>query len=118
MLVLTRSQNESVVIGKDIRVRVIEIQGSKVKLGFDAPNHVRILRDELMEEGTQLTRLDHRFIDMCNELSDRKVVGVLPTNQNRELYQDKTDAELVYPVDLLGVSNVLCKIVHHPIYSE
>ena len=47
MLVLTRKIGEEVLIGDAIRVRVLEVQGNRVKLGFVAPDEVRFKRGEL-----------------------------------------------------------------------
>jgi len=47
MLVLTRKVNESVVIGNEVRVVVLETASGGVKLGFDAPPDVSIYREEL-----------------------------------------------------------------------
>ena len=51
MLVLTRRQDEAIVIGKDIIVRVLGVdKNGQVKLGIDAPRSVRILREELLSQ--------------------------------------------------------------------
>ncbi len=50
MLVLTRKIDEGIVIGENVRVTVLSIQGSEVKIGIDAPKQVRILRSELLAE--------------------------------------------------------------------
>jgi carbon storage regulator len=47
MLVLTRKLNETIIINGDIRVKVVGIRGNHVRLGIEAPPHVRILRSEL-----------------------------------------------------------------------
>ena len=47
MLVLTRKAGEKLVIGNDIVVTVVQIQGNKVRVSIDAPADVRILRGEL-----------------------------------------------------------------------
>lgn len=52
MLVLTRRPLQSIHIDKDIIVTVLEVKGDKVRLGFDAPKNVLILRDELIEPKT------------------------------------------------------------------
>lgn len=49
MLVLTRKKNESIIIGENIEVKVVEIRGDKVKLGFNAPEEVPIHRREVYE---------------------------------------------------------------------
>ena len=49
MLILTRKLNESVVINKNIEVRIIEIQKNQVKIGFSAPKEIEIYRKEVYE---------------------------------------------------------------------
>lgn len=50
MLVLTRKQNEGILIGNDIVITVINIEGDKIRLGIDAPKNVRVIREELLTE--------------------------------------------------------------------
>ncbi|MHB0886655.1 MAG: carbon storage regulator CsrA [Bacillota bacterium] len=50
MLVLTRKLKESIIIGDDIEVTVVEVKGDQVKLGISAPNHVSVHRREVYEE--------------------------------------------------------------------
>jgi carbon storage regulator len=50
MLVLTRSQNESVIIDGDIKVTVIGDSHGQVKLGIDAPDDVEIWREEIYQK--------------------------------------------------------------------
>lgn len=50
MLVLTREQDEVIVIGSDIEVKVLKIGGGKVKLGITAPEDVSIFREEVLED--------------------------------------------------------------------
>ena len=50
MLVLTRQEGESVMIGKDIEVSVQVIHGNQVKLGFEAPRNIPIVREEIVDE--------------------------------------------------------------------
>jgi carbon storage regulator len=50
VLVLTRSVGESVVIGDEVIVKVIEVRGDVVRLGVEAPAAVRIYREELYRE--------------------------------------------------------------------
>ncbi len=47
MLVLSRKQGEKVKLGDSILVTVIGVSGDKVRLGFQAPPEVLVLRDEL-----------------------------------------------------------------------
>jgi carbon storage regulator len=49
MLVLTRKAGESIVIGSDIRVTVLEMQGRQIRLGIEAPPDVSVHRGEVYE---------------------------------------------------------------------
>jgi carbon storage regulator len=50
MLVLSRRKGESIVIGDQVRVTVVEIHGRRVRLAIDAPAEVKVLRAELVDE--------------------------------------------------------------------
>lgn len=50
MLVLSRKQGEKIVIGPNITLVVVGVQGDRVRLGIDAPPEVPILREELRRE--------------------------------------------------------------------
>jgi carbon storage regulator len=47
MLVLTRKRKQSVILGDDIEIQVLEINGEQVRLGITAPASLRILRKEI-----------------------------------------------------------------------
>jgi carbon storage regulator len=47
MLILTRKVGEMIRIGDAVTVRVLEVRGSQVRLGIDAPTDVRIFREEV-----------------------------------------------------------------------
>ncbi len=49
MLVLSRKPNESIKIGDDIEIKIIEVKGDTVRIGIEAPKSVEILRGELVE---------------------------------------------------------------------
>lgn len=48
MLVLSRRAGESVVIGEDVTVSVLEVRGDVVRIGIDAPRSVAVHRAELL----------------------------------------------------------------------
>ncbi len=48
MLVLTRKVGQSIAVGDDIRISVIEIRGRQVRLGVEAPEETPILREEVL----------------------------------------------------------------------
>ncbi len=49
MLVLTRKRSEMIQIGDDIVIKVIKTAQGTVKLGIEAPAHVRVMRAELLD---------------------------------------------------------------------
>lgn len=50
MLVLKRKQNEKIRIGSDIVVNIISVSDHQVKIGIEAPDDVKILREEIYEK--------------------------------------------------------------------
>jgi len=58
MLVLTRKKFQRIIIGDSIEVKVLEIRGGKVKLGFQCPPEVSIRREEV-EKLAAPTESDH-----------------------------------------------------------
>lgn len=50
MLVLTRKSDESIKLGDDITITVVEIKGNSVRLGIKAPASLRIYRKELYDK--------------------------------------------------------------------
>jgi carbon storage regulator len=50
MLVLSRRAGESVVIGGDVTISVLEVRGDVVRIGIDAPRSVAVHRAELLEQ--------------------------------------------------------------------
>ena len=64
MLVLTRHCGEQIIIGGDIVITVVLVEGSKVRIGVEAPRSVRVDREEiharrLAENDGEAVRADH-----------------------------------------------------------
>ena len=49
MLVLTRKLGETIVIGDDIVIKVVDIHDKQIRLGIDAPTEISIFRGEIYE---------------------------------------------------------------------
>ncbi len=49
MLILTRKSGESIVVGDQIRVVVVEVKGRQVRLGVEAPDDMKIYRGEIFD---------------------------------------------------------------------
>ena len=50
MLVLTRQRDQSVIVGRQVEVKVVDIRGDKVRLGFIAPQEIEVDRKEVFEQ--------------------------------------------------------------------
>lgn len=80
MLVLSRHRDESIIIGDDIVVTVVDIRGDKVRLGIAAPIEISVHRQEVYEaiqrENRQASRLepqDARQIDRVAQPVRREI---------------------------------------------
>jgi carbon storage regulator len=49
MLVLSRKLNEKIVIDGGIVVTVVKIEGGQVRLGIEAPSHIKVFREEILD---------------------------------------------------------------------
>jgi len=50
MLVLSRKKGQSIIIGDNIEIAVVEIQGDTVRIGVNAPREVAVHRQEVFEQ--------------------------------------------------------------------
>ena len=62
MLVLSRQRDESIMIGDNIVITIVDIRGDKVRLGIDAPTEIPVHRQEVYEaiqrENQRASKLD------------------------------------------------------------
>jgi len=49
MLVLSRQRDETIMIGDDVQITVVDIRGDKVRLGITAPPHIAVHRKEVYD---------------------------------------------------------------------
>ena len=73
MLVLSRQRDETIMIGDEVEITVVDIRGDKVRLGINAPRTIHVHRKEVYEaiqrenadaarvQIEDLTRLDQQF---------------------------------------------------------
>lgn len=50
MLVLNRKPGESIILGDNIEIKILEVQDGKIKIGIEAPREINILRKEVYDE--------------------------------------------------------------------
>lgn len=58
MLILTRRVGEFILIGDEIEVVVCAVGFDEVRVGIDAPKHVKVLRGELRDKGSKALSFD------------------------------------------------------------
>jgi carbon storage regulator len=49
MLVLSRQRDETIMIGDEVEITIVDIRGDKVRLGINAPRHIQVHRKEVYE---------------------------------------------------------------------
>lgn len=49
MLVLSRQRDETIMIGDDVEITIVDIRGDKVRLGINAPRHIQVHRKEVYD---------------------------------------------------------------------
>ena len=78
MLVLSRQRDESIMIGDNIVVTIVDIRGDKVRLGINAPSEIPVHRQEVYEaiqrENLRASRLDPK---------DTQALGKQPVSRGR-----------------------------------
>ena len=62
-MVLQRKRNESIMIGDDVKIIVVDVRGDKVRLGIEAPASVAVHRQEVYEtiHHSQASLCSHEF---------------------------------------------------------
>ena len=83
MLVLTRQKNQTIVLGDDIKITIVDIDGDRVRVGIDAPKSLRIMRAEILEEVRQTNKeavqsnasLLRHIAQQGNQKSDKNETG-------------------------------------------
>jgi carbon storage regulator len=77
MLVLSRHRDESIMIGDDVVVTIVDIRGDKVRLGIEAPKHIPVHRQEVYEaiqrenrNASQIDPSDTKDVGQSNTSAD------------------------------------------------
>ncbi|MGB0599264.1 MAG: carbon storage regulator [Rubripirellula sp.] len=77
MLVLTRKAKEQILIGEDIKITIVRLQGNSVRIGIDAPREQRVIRGELEPSELESDPLDLAECESA-ELADQHRVFAHP----------------------------------------
>ncbi len=75
MLILTRKLGESIAIGDDIKITLLEIKGKQIKMGIDAPSSIAVHRGELyqliQEQNLRAAEFGSKDRDKLSDIWDR-----------------------------------------------
>lgn len=66
MLALSRKQGESIMVGSDIEITVLEVKGDQVKIGISAPKSVPVYRKEIYAQIQEANRESVASLDIEN----------------------------------------------------
>jgi carbon storage regulator len=76
MLVLTRALNETIMIGDDIEITIVDVKGEKVRLGIRAPSSVPVHRKEvylaIKQANIEAAQAAPRSLDDLQKLMDQR----------------------------------------------
>jgi len=85
MLILARKPNESIIIGDQIEVSVIDIKGDQVKLGINAPKSIKVYREEvyraIQRENIEAVKTRPDFLPSLD--------GLMPRSGSEEAGKDR-----------------------------
>jgi carbon storage regulator len=59
MLIVTRHAGERIMIGSDVTITILEVNGSQVRIGIDAPKSVAVHREEIFQRIKHERDLEH-----------------------------------------------------------
>lgn len=80
MLVLSRRENEVIMIGDQIKLMVVDIRGDRVRLGIEAPHWVSIHRQEIYE----IIQKERNLPCVANEVASEPPTGTTATKTTEQ----------------------------------
>jgi carbon storage regulator len=87
MLILTRKSEESVMVGNNIEIRILEVRGDQVRIGFTAPRDIAIYRKEVHEaiqaENAQAAGRGPQGLQQLGQSLGQELVGAFRSIKER-----------------------------------
>jgi len=97
MLVLSRQKDESIVIGDNIEITIVDVRGDKVRLGINAPREISVHRKEIYE-AIQREKAEERAAaknKVMNNRTGNNPVGIDGIDNINEVQESARTVELV-----------------------
>ncbi|MHB9292531.1 putative carbon storage regulator [Hollandina sp. SP2] len=79
MLILSRKVNEKIMIGENISISIIEIQGDHIRIGVDAPKTVKVFRQEVFDSIKSENKAAAESTSIFPELNFDTAAGIFDT---------------------------------------
>ena len=108
MLVLTRRIDESLIVGDDIKITVVKIDNTQIKLGIEAPKDVTIEREEVLKETNKERALSYTSNTINQSFHNNKGV-----NQMKKLFFVKLLPSVLNPCRYQYFFEVKAKAYFH-----
>ncbi len=80
MLVLSRKEEESIMIGENIEIKILSVKGDTVKIGIIAPPEMKIYRKEIFEE---IQKANLEALKSSKNIKDI-ILGAIKQNDKKE----------------------------------
>jgi carbon storage regulator len=95
MIVLSRKQNESIIINDDITIVVVEIRGDKVRLGVEAPKEMFVHRGEVYQaiRGSKEDRTRSLIQDLQRQIRELESQNEMTQNRIQELQRKVSELQ-------------------------
>jgi carbon storage regulator len=98
MLVLSRQRDETIMIGDDVEITIVDIRGDKVRLGINAPRHIQVHRKEVYEaikrENQQAAKMEPQDMTKVVEREANAKKGPQPDDAIKQDLPRKDNNEL------------------------
>ncbi len=88
MLVLSRQKDETIMIGDDVEITVVDIRGDKVRLGIKAPAHIPVHRKEVYEAIQQENRAAAQVSP--DDIQSVSTAGIKPADSHKTKKRKKS----------------------------
>jgi carbon storage regulator len=94
MLILTRKCGESLFVGDDVKITLVEVKGGQVRIGIDAPKGIKILREEILR---QILEENRTALESNGELLNNISNSFVGKSKNKKLLLSTAKIQVKVP---------------------